>query len=91
MASKFPVAKDIAERVIATFVVSVLGLATSDAVGWQDVLKLDNWKLWSAAGLVTAFSLLKNLITSKIGGKGASAVPSVTLAPEDEVASDSLR
>lgn len=82
--TKFPVGRDIFERVAATFVVSVLGLATADGVDLQSVLSVDNWKTWLTAGVIAAFTLVKALIATAISGKGASLAPGVALEPLDE-------
>lgn len=87
MSPKFPVIKDAVERIVATFVVTVLGLATAPAIGVEGVLKLDNWKAWGLAGVVAAFTLLKTVVASWLGrvnGKATSAslAPSVKLQPE---------
>lgn len=86
MGAKFPIARDIFERVAATFVATVLGLATADGVDLQNVLSIDSWKTWGVAGVVAAFSLLKGLIATQIakrGGQAASASldPAVRLDP----------
>lgn len=82
--TRFPVARDIVERVVATFAASVLGLATADGVGVQDVLNIGSWKLWAASGIVAAFTLLKTLIASRVGSGAPSASldPAVKLQPE---------
>lgn len=86
MGAKFPIARDIFERVAATFVVTVLGLATADGVDLQNALSLDNWKTWGVAGLVAGFTLLKSVIATRIGKRGGQAVsasldPAVRLDP----------
>lgn len=78
---KLPIGKDVFERVAATFVVTVLGLATADGLDWADWTDLTNWKTWATAGLTAAFSLVKSLIALRIGGRSASLAPSVELKP----------
>jgi hypothetical protein len=90
MREKYPVVTDAVERIVATFVVTVLGLATADGVDLQNALSIDNWKTWITAGVVAAFTLLKTIIAaqvSKRGGKATSAslAPSVQLKPEAEL------
>jgi len=81
---KIPVARDVAERVLATFVVAVLGPATADGIGWIDWANVDNWKVWGVAGLTAAFTLIKALIATKTGQKSASLDPAVALEPVRE-------
>lgn len=86
MGAKFPIARDIFERVAATFVATVLGLATADGVDLQNALSVDNWKTWGVAGVVAAFTLLKSIVATQIakrGGQAASASldPAVQLEP----------
>jgi uncharacterized protein (DUF983 family) len=81
VAGKRPVAVDVAERVAATFVVTVLGLASADGLQWTDWTNMKNWQTWATAGLVSAFTLVKSLIALKVGGKSASLAPSVELEP----------
>jgi hypothetical protein len=87
---RFPVGRDIAERVLATFVMTVLGLATADGINWTDWGSLDNWQTWGVGGLTAGFSLLKGLIASRISkrqGRSASLDPGVKLQPVSEHAS----
>lgn len=79
---KLPIGKDIFERVAATFVVTVLGLASADGLDWTQWTSLDNWQTWGAAGLAAVFSLIKGLIATKVGGRSASLAPGVELAPQ---------
>jgi hypothetical protein len=81
-----PIARDIFERVAATFGVVLLTFLTSDLVNWQDVLRLDNWKGWATAALAAAFTTLKAALATRVGkwrGRAASASldPGVKLAP----------
>lgn len=80
MVPRIPVARDVFERVAATFVVTVLGLLTADGVDLQSVLSFDNWKTWATAGIVAAFTLLKTVIAARLGG-GASLDPAVKIEP----------
>jgi methyl coenzyme M reductase beta subunit len=83
---KFPVVKDILERTVATFVVTVLGLATADGVDLQNALDLSNWKTWATAGVIAAFTLVKGIIASRVNGPGASLAPGVELQRESATA-----
>jgi methyl coenzyme M reductase beta subunit len=82
---RFPIARDVMERTLATFVVTVLGLATADGVDLQNVLDVDNWRTWVTAGIVAAFTLVKSAIAVKVGGRSASLDPAVSLAPTEPV------
>lgn len=81
---KLPVGADVVERVLATFFVTVFGLATADGIGWTEWADLGNWKTWATAGLAAAFSLVKSLIALRVGRKSASLAPQVGLAPVSE-------
>lgn len=85
---KFPVARDIVERVLSTFVLTLLTLATADGINWADWADLRNWQSWGVAALAAAFSLFKGLLASQIGKRGGAATsasldPGVQLAPVD--------
>jgi hypothetical protein len=89
--NKYPVARDIAERVLVTFVVTLLGLATADGVNWTEWGSWNHWQTWAVSALTAAFSLLKGLIATRIGKVGRNATsasldPAVKLAPEGRVA-----
>lgn len=79
--NRFPIGRDILERVLATFGLTVLALATADGVDWTDWGSVDNWKTWGVAGIAAAFSLIKGLIATRVGGRSASLDPAVKLAP----------
>ena len=81
-----PVVTDAFERILATFVVTVLGAATADGVGLVDALSLDNWKAWGLAGIVAAFTLAKTIVAAFVNRRNgqatsASLAPSVVLEP----------
>lgn len=86
---KFPVARDVFERAVKTFIQAALALAISDGLDWQDVLVLDNWKGWASAGLAAVASLVTSLISTQIGktstgqATSASLDPAVKLQPVD--------
>ena len=83
LSERYPVARDIAERVAATFLVTLIAMATADGVdltAWGD---LANWKTWAVAAIAAAFSLLKSIIASRIGrNPSASLDPAVKLQPD---------
>lgn len=78
---RFPVASDIFERVASTAIQSTLALATADGIELADWLQIDSWRSWGFVGLVTAFSLVKSILATKVSGPGASLAPSVKLEP----------
>jgi len=65
--NRYPIARDIFDRVWRTFLVVVAGLATTDGLGVQDWLSLDNWKTWITAGVAAAFTLLLSLVATQVG------------------------
>lgn len=88
---RFPVLRDAVERVLATFVVSLLGLATADGVGWVDWANVSNWRVWGISGLVAAFTVLKTAIATRIAKRNGQATsasfdPAVQLQPTGGVA-----
>lgn len=87
MAARFPIARDIFERVASTFVVALLGMATADGVGWVDWFGLASWKAWAGAALIAAFTLLKTLVATQIAKRNGQATsasldPGVRLQPD---------
>lgn len=83
---RFPVVRDIAERCLATFVMTLLALATADGVQWTDWTNLSNWRTWAISAVAAVFSLIKGLVASRVvggrgGGRSASLDPAVQLAP----------
>lgn len=86
MGSRLPIARDILERVLATFVASLLGLATADGVDLTDALSPASWKGWAAAALIAAFTLLKTMVAAQVAKRNGSASsasldPAVRLEP----------
>ncbi|MFJ7998928.1 hypothetical protein ACIQ7D_17530 [Streptomyces sp. NPDC096310] len=69
-------ARDLAERTLATFVVSAGGVAV--AAGPADMFHASFWQTMAAAGLAAAGSLLKGMAARAFGTKNsASAAPGV--------------
>lgn len=69
-------ARDLAERVLATFVVTLAGVLV--AAGPADMFNLDFWEGAATAALAAAGSLLKGVLVRAIGDKNsASAAPGV--------------
>lgn len=69
-------ARDLTERVAATFVVSAAGVAV--AAGPADMFHASFWQTVGAAGIAAAGSLLKGMAARAFGSKNsASTVPGV--------------
>lgn len=69
-------AKDIAERVTATFVVSAGGVAV--AAGPADMFHASFWQTMGVAGIAAAGSLIKGMVARALGDKNsASTAPTV--------------
>ncbi|MDT0345910.1 holin [Streptomyces litchfieldiae] len=67
---------DLAERVVATFVVSAAGVAI--AAGPAGLFSASMWETAGAAGLAAAGSLLKGVLAKAVGDRNsASAAPGV--------------
>jgi hypothetical protein len=65
-------ARDLAERVVATFVVTLAGVLV--AAGPADMFNLDFWEGAFAAAVAAAGSLLKGLIARAVGDKNSASV-----------------
>lgn len=90
MSNRFPVGRDVFERVLWTFLAATLTPAVADGVGWINWGSLANWQSWLAGGMVAAFTLVKSLIATQIGkvngeASSASTDPAVKLQPVQEV------
>lgn len=88
MDMKFPVARDIFDRLWRTFVQAVLAAGLSDLANWQDVLRLDTWKTYAMAGVAAVLSLIMSFVATKVGKRGGKATsasfdPTVQLQPVD--------
>ncbi|NEE11983.1 hypothetical protein G3M58_36695 [Streptomyces sp. SID7499] len=69
-------ARDLVERVLATFLVAAAGVAI--AAGPGDMFNASFWETVAAAGIAAAGSLLKGLFARVVGAKNsASAAPGV--------------
>lgn len=69
-------ARDLAERIVATFLVAFLGVAV--AAGPGDMFSATFWETAAAAGLAAVGSLVKGLIGRAVGPKNsASTAPGV--------------
>jgi hypothetical protein len=65
-------AKDLAERVVATFVVTAAGVAV--AAGPGDMFKASFWETVAAAGIAAAGSLLKGMAARAFGTKNSASL-----------------
>lgn len=65
-------AKDLVERVIATFVVAAAGVAL--AAGPGDMFSASFWETVGAAGIAAAGSLVKGVIARFVGPKNSASV-----------------
>lgn len=69
-------AVDLAERVVATFVVTAAGIAA--AAGPADMFSASFWEGAATAGIAAAGSLLKGLVARFVGDRNsASTTPGV--------------
>ncbi|MEV6046027.1 hypothetical protein [Streptomyces xanthochromogenes] len=69
-------ARDLAERVLSTFVVAVAGVAI--AAGPADMFHASFWQSVGAAGIAAGASLIKGFMARAIGDKNsASTLPGV--------------
>lgn len=67
-------AKDLAERVVATFVVAAAGVAV--AAGPGDMFNASFWEIVGAAGIAAAGSLLKGVIARFVGARNSASAAS---------------
>lgn len=65
-------AKDLAERVVATFVVTAAGVAV--AAGPGDMFSASFWETVAAAGIAAAGSLLKGMVARAFGSKNSASL-----------------
>lgn len=67
-------ARDLVERVLATFVATVGALLV--AAGPADLLTLDFWKATAVAGVAAVLSLVKGLAARALGNKNSASTVS---------------
>lgn len=65
-------AKDLAERVVATFVATAAGVAV--AAGPGDMFSASFWETVAAAGIAAAGSLLKGMVARAFGSKNSASL-----------------
>ncbi len=65
-------AVDLAERVLATFVVSAAGVAV--AAGPADMFHASFWETVAAAGIAAAGSLAKGVLARAVGDKNSASL-----------------
>lgn len=79
---KFPVGRDIAERIYKSFIQGVATVAIATGINLTNVVDLTWYKALGFGGITAVLSLVTSLISVSFGKKGASADPAVGLAPE---------
>jgi hypothetical protein len=84
--SRFPVLRDIVERVASTFGAAVLGAWVSDGLNWQNYFHADTIKTYVAAGVVAVITLLKGMAATWVARRNGQATsasldPAVKLQP----------
>lgn len=67
-------ARDLIERILATFVVAFIGVAV--AAGPADMFSASFWESAAAAGVAAAGSLLKGLFAKAVGDKNSASTAS---------------
>jgi hypothetical protein len=65
-------ARDLAERTLATFVVTAGGVAV--AAGPGDMFRASFWETMAAAGIAAAGSLLKGMVARAFGSKNSASL-----------------
>jgi hypothetical protein len=88
MGNRFPVVRDIFDRLWRTFVQAVLAVAITDGINLQSVLDLETWKTYGLAGVAACLSLIMSLLATRVGkirgqANSASFDPAVKLQPVD--------
>jgi hypothetical protein len=85
MPRKLPIGKDMAERVVSTFVVAAGGVALAEGVGLANITDLDLWKTAGIAGMTAVLTLVKVTFAAAVNKRsGGSLAPGVELKPTDE-------
>ena len=82
---KFPVGRDIFERVAATFVEAAGAVVLADVTNLVNITDMSVWKGAGVAGLTAVLALAKSAFaawrSAKSGGGGASVDPKVNIEP----------
>lgn len=81
---KYPVARDVFERFLKSFVQGAAAVALAQGINLTTVVDLTFWKALLIGGLTAVLSLVTSLVSLGVGKKGASADPAVGLAPETQ-------
>lgn len=88
---KFPVGRDIFERVAFTFAEGAGGILFADQVGLLDLKGTELWSLAVASGAAAVLALAKSAFAAwrgkRKGQQGASLDPAVQLQPTQQVSS----
>lgn len=83
--SKFPVARDVFERLVKSFLQGAIAVALAQGLDVVHVMHLDFWRAVGMGGITAVLSLITSVLSLAIGKKGASADPAVGLAPTASV------
>lgn len=79
---KFPVARDVFERLVKSFIQGAATVAIAQGINLTTVVDLGFWKALLFGGITAVLSLVTSVVSLAIGKTGASADPAVGLAPE---------
>lgn len=80
---KFPVWRDVWERVWTTFIEGAVAVFLASGLDLAHITDLNVWKAAGVGGLTALLALLKSFLASRFGKKGASLDPAVGIAPDD--------
>lgn len=83
---RFPVARDIVERVLSTFATAVVAAWVSAGADWQSAFQPDQARTYVGAGVLAVLTLVKGFIATLVARRGGQAVsasfdPAVKLQP----------
>lgn len=82
---KYPVGRDVLERLVKSFIQGAIAVALSQGVDLTNIVHLTFWQAVGTGGITAVLSLVMSLLSLAIGKKGASADPAVGLAPVSSV------
>jgi len=85
---KYPVARDIFERLVKSFVQGAVAVAIAQGMDLVHITHLDFWKAVGMGGITAVLSLVTSVLSTMVGKKGASADPAVGLAPTSTAVSE---
>lgn len=79
--SKYPVARDVFERVLKSFIQGAAAVAISQGINLTTIVNLTFWHAVLFGGITAVLSLVTSLVSLAVGKKGASADPAVGIEP----------